>query len=56
VQGLNDFVIFSVTTFGSFLAGFLLAKVGWAVINMALIPMGLVFALLAMGVRRRAAA
>jgi MFS family permease len=56
VQGLNDFVIFTVTTFGSFLAGVLLAKVGWAVINMALIPMGLVFAVLALAVRMRPAA
>jgi MFS family permease len=55
VQGLNDFVIFSFTTFGSFLAGVLLAKVGWAVINMALIPMGLVFAVLALSVRKRPA-
>ncbi len=38
VQGLNDFVIFGTTTVGSLLAGWMLAKVGWATINGALIP------------------
>jgi MFS family permease len=38
VQGFNDFVIFSITTVGSLLAGYLLAKVGWGTINGALMP------------------
>jgi MFS family permease len=38
VQGLNDFVIFGTTTFGSLMAGWMLAKVGWGTINGALIP------------------
>jgi MFS family permease len=42
VQGFNDFTIFSVTTCGSLLAGFLLATVGWATINWLLMPVTLV--------------
>jgi MFS family permease len=38
VQGFNDFTIFSITTIGSLLAGYLLSQVGWAVINAALMP------------------
>jgi MFS family permease len=38
VQGFNDFMIFSITTMGSLLAGYLLAKVGWSTINGALMP------------------
>ncbi|MFM9974427.1 MAG: MFS transporter [Beijerinckiaceae bacterium] len=38
VQGFNDFVIFSITTIGSLLAGYLLAKVGWNTINGVLMP------------------
>ena len=38
VQGFNDFTIFSITTFGSLLAGYLLSQVGWSIINGALIP------------------
>ncbi len=38
VQGFNDFTIFSVTTCGSLLAGYLLATVGWATINWLLMP------------------
>jgi MFS family permease len=41
VQGFNDFTIFSVTTCGSLLAGYLLATVGWATINWLLIPVTL---------------
>ena len=41
VQGLNDFVIFGTTTVGSLLAGWMLAKVGWATINGALIPVAI---------------
>jgi MFS family permease len=40
-QGFNDFTIFGVTTFGSLLAGFLLAKLGWATINAAMMPMAI---------------
>jgi MFS family permease len=42
VQGFNDFVIFSVTTCGSLLAGLLLATVGWATINWLLMPITLI--------------
>jgi MFS family permease len=38
-QGFNDFTIFGVTTLGSLLAGYLLAKLGWATINAAMMPM-----------------
>ena len=41
MQGFNDFTIFGVTTCGSLLAGYLLAKVGWGVINAALMPIAL---------------
>jgi MFS family permease len=41
IQGFNDFTIFSVTTCGSLLAGYLLATVGWATINGALIPIAI---------------
>jgi predicted MFS family arabinose efflux permease len=41
MQGFNDFTIFGVTTCGSLLAGYLLAKVGWGTINGALIPIAL---------------
>jgi MFS family permease len=41
MQGFNDFTIFGVTTCGSLLAGYLLAKVGWGTINAALMPIAL---------------
>jgi MFS family permease len=48
VQGFNDFTIFGVTTIGSLLAGYLLAKVGWSTINGALMPVA-VLCIVAMG-------
>jgi MFS family permease len=41
VQGFNDFTIFSITTVGSLLAGYLLSQVGWSTINGALIPVAI---------------
>jgi MFS family permease len=41
IQGFNDFTIFSITTVGSLLAGYLLSQVGWSVINGALIPVAI---------------
>jgi len=38
IQGFNDFTIFTATTMGSLLAGYMLSTVGWAVINAALMP------------------
>jgi MFS family permease len=39
VQGFNDFIMFSVTTVGSFMAGHLLGTVGWSVINWSMLPL-----------------
>ncbi len=53
VQGFNDFCIFGTTAVGSFLAGHLLATVGWDAINMALVPLAaLCLVALAFGARR----
>jgi predicted MFS family arabinose efflux permease len=46
-QGFNDFTIFGVTTIGSLLAGYVLAKIGWDAINQGLMPLA-VMAILAM--------
>ncbi len=59
VQGFNDFTIFGVTTFGSLLAGYLLAKVGWSTINGALMPVAVLCIVvmgLLLGATRRSAA
>jgi len=59
VQGINDFTIFTTTTLGSLLAGYLLAVVGWNTINGALMPIalaGAAAAALLMLSRRRDAA
>jgi MFS family permease len=56
VQGLNDFTIFGVTSIGSFLAGYMLATVGWNTISAAMIPLSLVFTALVLAIRRRPAA
>lgn len=51
IQGFNDFVIFGMTTIGSLLAGVVLAKAGWGVVNAALIPVGIVCIGLVLSVR-----
>jgi MFS family permease len=53
VQGLNDFTIFGVTSVGSFLAGYMLATVGWNTISAAMIPLSLVFTVLVLVIRRQ---
>jgi MFS family permease len=40
-QGFNDFMIFGVTTLGSLLAGYVLATLGWATLNKAMMPLAL---------------
>ncbi|TNE75417.1 MAG: MFS transporter [Gammaproteobacteria bacterium] len=46
VQGVNDFVIFSLVAFGSLLSGQLLHLLGWEKLNLSLLPFILVVALL----------
>jgi MFS family permease len=41
-QGFNDFTIFGVTTIGSLLAGYVLAKIGWNAINTGVMPLSVV--------------
>ncbi|MGL5137122.1 MAG: MFS transporter, partial [Beijerinckiaceae bacterium] len=53
VQGATDFVVFSVTTLGSLVAGVVLAKVGWEAINWALPPIAVVCIAAALLVGRR---
>lgn len=38
VQGVNDVLVFGSAAAGSFLAGYLVEKVGWATINVAVLP------------------
>lgn len=37
-QGLNDFMIFSTTAFGSLMAGFMFNSIGWQMLNLVVFP------------------
>jgi MFS family permease len=37
-QGLNDFLIFSTTAFGSLMAGFMFNSIGWQMLNLVVFP------------------
>lgn len=60
VQGLNDFLVFGLVTVASFSSGALMDQIGWAAVNLAMIPplliacAGLVW--LVLGLRRDAVA
>ncbi|MGD1927266.1 MAG: MFS transporter [Paracoccaceae bacterium] len=38
VQGLNDFLVFGLVTLASFASGALMAEIGWAAVNLAMLP------------------
>ena len=38
VQGLNDFLVFGLVTLASFASGALMADIGWAAVNIAMLP------------------
>ena len=38
VQGLNDFLVFGLVTLASFASGALMADIGWAAVNLAMLP------------------
>jgi MFS family permease len=56
IQGFNDFMIFGITTLGSLLAGVVLQRLGWGVINAAMIPVALACIVLVLMVRPAPAA
>lgn len=45
MQGLNDFLVFGLVTVASFSSGALMAGVGWAAVNYAMLPVLAVTAL-----------
>ena len=55
VQGLNDFLVFGLVTLASFASGALMADIGWAAVNIAMLPaIGVAALALAWLVMRRA--
>jgi MFS family permease len=56
VQGFNDLCVFGTTAVGSFMAGVVLDQVGWAVLNMALMPIAAACILALIWVRTQPAA